>query len=147
MEAAFLCNILAFRMIFESLTVIQQESPTWKPLYWYIYDISSNNRKLEHNTERRLGVQMNLSKPREEDNKEILFLCFFFFLKHTLKIVKKYNLKLQQMATSEYTNTTRKDDLTWDLVAWYLFCKIILQQHKIWWCIKDHWGDQGGDAK
>jgi len=60
---------------------------------------------------------MNLSKPREEDNKEILFLCFFFFLKHTLKIVKKYNLKLQQMATSEYTNTTRKDDLTWDLVA------------------------------
>jgi len=33
MEAAFLCNILAFRMIFESLTVIQQESPTWKPLY------------------------------------------------------------------------------------------------------------------
>jgi len=37
MEAAFLCNILIILMIFESLTVIQQESRTWKPLYWYLY--------------------------------------------------------------------------------------------------------------
>jgi len=41
---------------------------------------------------------------------------FFFFEAHR-KIVKMYNLKLQQMATSECTNTTRKDDPTWDLVA------------------------------
>ena len=141
MEAAFLCNILTLLMIFESLTVIQQESHTWKPLYWYLYDDSSYNWKLKQNTERRTGVQRCFSKPREEDNKE-----FFFFEAHR-KIVKMYNLKLQQMATSECTNTTRKDDPTWDLVAWYLFCKIILKQHKIWWFIKDHWGDQGGEAK
>jgi hypothetical protein len=53
-----------------------------------------------------------LSKPREEDNKEIVS-----FSEVHRKIVKKYNLKLQQMATSECTNTMRKDDPTWDLVA------------------------------
>jgi hypothetical protein len=53
-----------------------------------------------------------LSKPREEDNKE----TFFDSAAH-LELIKKYNLKLQQMATSECTNTTRKEYPTWDLVV------------------------------
>ena len=142
-EAAFLCNMLTLLMILESLTVIQQESCTWNPLYLYLYDISSNNWNVKWHTERRIGVQRYLSKPREEDNKEVLF----FYSEVHLKLVKKYNLKLQQMATFEYMYATRKDDPMRDLVSWYLFCKIILQQHKVGSCIKDHWTDQGGDAK
>jgi len=107
-EAAFLCNILTLLMIFESLTVIQQESRMWKPLYWYLYDISSYNWKLKQNTERRTGVQ----------NQERRIAKKFFFSEAHLKIAIKYNLKLQQMATPECTNTTRKDYPTWDLVVW-----------------------------
>jgi hypothetical protein len=51
-----------------------------------------------------------LSKPREENNKESVF---FFPEVH----LKKVQSETTTDATSECTNTTRKDDPTWDLVA------------------------------